>query len=284
MPTALSVELIRESYGRDGQTRKGERTYRVRFAGDGSVHSAKDAESASDGSNTIPTIGAAWSSGDPAKVKGRNATKGEQDQHTYEVTVSYSSESGSVETIENPLARPTDYSYEDESVTEPYFRDTDDAPVVNSAGDDFQDLPERERVVGNITITRNVATFNDATAQGYRDKINNADKTINGVTYLARVLRIRSWTATGPHEENDVTFWTETIKIGKRVDTWDDFFEDRGLNELEGGQPKPITDADGQAIQLPYPLDGSGAKKANATDAPAIITRKPYAAVTFPSL
>ena len=107
---------------------------------------------------------------------------------------------------------------------------------------------------------------------------------INGTTYAARTLRIAGYSASGPNVENDVTYWTETIRLAKRIEGWDDEYEDRGLNQLQDGKPKPILDAKHEPVILPFPLDGAGAALAAATDPPALILRKPYAAGGFPGL
>ena len=282
MPTCLSVQRTRTDYGRSDGTRTGTQTFLVKFQG--TDHTAKDAESADDGTSSIPAIGTRWEPGDPCKVIGRQATKSDRDQHHYDVTVSYSSKAEDErQTVENPLARPTQYSYEDGEEAEPYFRDTDDLPVTNSAGDDFQDLPQRAVSRGYVTVTRNVASYHDLTAESYRNTINSGAVTINGTTYAARTLRIAGYSASGPNIENDIEFWTETIRLAKNVEGWDDQYEDRGLNQLRNGKPEPILDAKHEPITLPYPLDGAGAARASITTPPEIITRKPYAAGGFPS-
>ena len=250
---------------------------------DDTVDDVKDAD---DGTTAIPDIGDAWAGGSSLKARGY-AIRHDYDEHPlfYEVTVNYSSKDDGSSTIENPLSRPTQYSYEDSQAQEPYFRDTDDNPVVNSAGDDFTDLPARDSAEGVIVITRNVASFNDLTAEGYRNKINSANKTINSVTYATGTLRIVGWSASGPNEENGVTFWTETIRIAKRAAGWDHVFEDRGLNQLDDDDKRiPILDANNVQVTVPYPLNGSGAAQATPATAPAVITFKPYEATSFPSL
>lgn len=277
-----SVELISEQYGVSQGTWTGTRVYAVRF--DDIEFDQDDILDADDSTTAIPSVGDAWAVGKPAKAIGKQYASSD-DQLQVKVTVNYSSkQEDQSQTIENPLSRPTQYSYSDSEVTEPYFRDTDNLPVVNSAGDDFADLPQRGRSVGTIQVTRNVASYNDGTAESYRDLINNSSRTINGTIYLANTLRIVGWGATGPHEENGTTFWTETISVAKNVNGWLDTYEDRGLNQLESGKPKPILDAKNEPVTTPYPLDGSGVAQASATTAPAIITRKPYAAGAFPSL
>jgi hypothetical protein len=57
---------------------------------------------------------------------------------------------------------------------------------------------------------------------------------------------------------------------------------DVGFNSLVGDKTlntqtlRPIVDAAGLPIKKPWPLDGSGNKKLNATDTPAVLSFAPY--------
>ena len=154
-----SVQLVSDSYGVADGTWTGRRTYTVRF--ETLSFDTADTLTADDGTTTVPSIGDAWAAGKSAKATSKEASS-TGDQLEVQVTVGYSSKAeDQQQTIENPLARPTQYSYEDGEEAEPYFRDTDDLPVVNSAGDDFQDLPQRAVSRGYVTVTRNVASYND---------------------------------------------------------------------------------------------------------------------------
>ena len=275
----VAVTIIREEYARQGAIRTGTRVYQVQV--DGLTDDAESVLSADDGTTAVDEVGDAWSATSTATCKSQKAGAFNEDQLTYEVTCEYSSKSE--EEVEDPLSRPNQYSYTSEQLTEPYFRDTDDLPVTNSAGEPYDELPQREVSRGTITITRNVASYSDVAAEGFRGLINSSDVTINGATYNARKLRITGYNASGPNEENGVTFWTETITIAKNAAGWDHLLEDRGRNELDSGKLKPILDAHGEAVELPYPLDGAGAAKAAPTDTPATRTHKPYLAGAFPT-
>lgn len=278
--SVVSVSLRDERYEFDGSGYVGQRIYRVVMDNPAS-DDATTALSATDGVVSVPAIGATWGQ---AKAVRKSAAKVAEGV-AYDVTVQYSSKSGDQpEEVENPLNRPWEYSYDDTPITEPYFFDVEGLPCANSAGEPFDTLPEREVTIGQITIVRNVASFDDSTAQGYRDKINSDSVTIRGTTYAAGQLRIRAISAQGPFEENGVTFWRETIVVAKKADKWEHKFEDRGYSELDEGKLKPILNADGEQVVRPWPLDGSGAAKASPTDEPATLVRKPYLATTLAGL
>ncbi len=282
----ISVKLKSEKVSLSSGVWSGTRVYDVESNDiDDDVLGAVNAD---DGTESIPDIGDAWKVGSVLKARGYDVSHVENDDsYYYSVTVNYSSKDDSDQvTIENPLARPTIYSYEDSLIQEPYFRDetTPNAlPAVNSAGDDFTDLPLRDRSEGVIVITRNVASFSDTAAEIYRNTVNSSSVSINGISYSAGTLRIIGWSANGPNEENGVTFDTETIRIAKRSAGWDDIYEDRGLHKLDSGKRVPILDGNNLAITVPYPLDGSGGAKTNPTDTPATITLKPYKTTSYPS-
>lgn len=274
----IEVKLIKQTYARKGNTFTGRRIYHA--YGDGSENAAT-ATIADDGTTAIPEVGDTWAA---AKASDISADEHDADPWTFVVTVDYTSSPNPSWTFpENPLSQPNKYSYTSESVTEPYFRDTDNKPVVNSAGEVYAQTPQRERSYGVITITRNVSSYDDATAESYRNLINSGSVSINGTTYAARKLRIKQYDASGPNEQNGVTYWTETIVIAKRPEGWDHVLEDRGLNELIDDELYPILDAKMDPVQLPWPLDGEGFACFNPTDTPAQRTYKPYTADNFPS-
>lgn len=276
------VTITAEDYSIAEGVHTGSRTYQV----DVTSETADDAQTvltATDGTTSIPAILDLFKAASTAKARSKKAERLNGDPYTYTVTVDYSSKGEDEDSLENPLAKPTQYAYSDESFQEPYFRDVDGVAIVNSAGEPFANLPQRDRSNGIITITRNVTSFDDGAAEAKRNTINSAAETINGVQYAARTLRIKSINGSGPREENGISHWTETTTIAKKLDTWDHFLEDRGLNELDAGELVSVKDKEGEPVVLPWPLDGTGAAKAASTDTPAQGTAKPYLAGAFPS-
>ncbi len=274
-----SVSLQSERYEYDGEGYVGEKVFRVVMT-DPANDDAVTAYSANDGTTAIPDIGDEFKAGSAAKAKSKSASRVSEGL-AYDVTVSYSSKSRDYpQTVENPKTRPWEYSYDDQTISEQFFFDETDEtplPMANSAGEPFDTLPEREVTIGQLTITRNTDSFSDSTAQSYRGKVNDAAVTINGVTYLAGTLRLRTWSARGPLVENGFTYWQEVITLAKRADGFDQKWEDRGYSELSSGKLIPIRNEAGDQVVKAWPLNGAGAKKPNATDTPAVLTRKPYA-------
>ncbi|MDF2434807.1 MAG: hypothetical protein JWP44_4438, partial [Mucilaginibacter sp.] len=79
-----------------------------------------------------------------------------------------------------------------------------------------------------------------------------------------------------------VVYYAETLTIKARHQGWHDHPLDVGYNELVGDKTKntqllrPIVDANGLPLQKPWPLDGTGKRKPNATVAPAVLDFQPY--------
>ncbi|MEM8783893.1 MAG: hypothetical protein AAGE65_13695 [Planctomycetota bacterium] len=229
---------------------------------------------------TLPAMGDAYNTGSPAIVIGKEAEL--ESPQCVKLTVSYSSKATDQATaIENPLARPTLYRYGGQPFTEPYFRDVDGEPNVNSAGEEFADLPQRQNATGVIEITDNVASFDNAANDSRRNTINGSTVAIGGQSYAEATVYVDQIEANGPFVENGVTYYTRSVRLLTREAGWDDVFEDRGLNELDGGELVPIKDQEGNQVQLPYPLNGSGSAAASPTATPAQIVRKPYVRASF---
>ena len=277
-----SVTLLSEARSRDGATFRGTRRYRVEF--DADEFSIGPAITANDGTESIPSVGDSWSAGSALEVVGYSADN-RGDPRGATVDVSYSSDQDEQDSAtEDPTTVAARITARGADQTVPYFRDESGTPklVTNSAGQAFNELPERIRPEGvEFQIVRRVSTKRTSTLWSLYWSLNNASVTIDGDTLAAgeAALSDFGYSEKKTVEKNDgttVTFFEETIKIIARP-SWDDVFEDRGLDELDAGELVQILDKDGNPVTKPYPLDGSGAAKANPTDEPAQITFKPYA-------
>jgi hypothetical protein len=209
------------------------------------------------------------------------------DLRTFHVDVEYTSKPGREATEPaNPLERPAKFSYGGSATEEDFFKDFSEEPkhVVNSAGEPFEPSPRRLVFAGTITVTRNVANFDDDDRDTYRCTMNNSAITINGVEYLGKTLLCVSISASGPNVENGITFWEEVIEIHKNPETWDLKALDYGYSEKSGTGLVKITDKANQPVSKPWPLNGSGLKQPNATDAPAEINYVRYKAEDWSGL
>jgi hypothetical protein len=248
------------------------------------------AETASDGTVTIPVGGASHPGDSSRKVKGITAKPADESNRTiFVIEVEYSDKLTDNQLQPNPLARADDISWDFDDAKEPYFIDRSTTPkaCVNSAGDRFSEFLERETGSLTATVIRNVplsgtGAYDPATAVEYKDAVNSDSITIDGATVAAGKCKMKAYTCSGKQRENGHDFRQVKFVLQFRA-SWDDVVEDRGFNEFFAPlvAPKPIVDQAAVPVTSPYPLDGSGAKKTNPTDTPATLTFVPYTKLTF---
>jgi hypothetical protein len=196
---------------------------------------------------------------------------------------------------DNPLDQPWGYNYTYQESTENYFIDRSDPngdtgtankPVVNSAGDAFQQFMTRENGMLVITLTRNVSSYSPANLDQYKHTVNMAPVTIDGTSYATGTLKLSPITATKNtvtlKNLTTVTYYAETLTFKARHEGWNQTVLDVGFHTLVGTKSnntqsiQPIVDANGTPVTTPWPLDGTGHAKPNSTDTPANLTFSPY--------
>jgi hypothetical protein len=217
----------------------------------------------------------------------------------FEVTVEYAAGDGSFAVVDNPLNRPPEVSWNANESTCAYFLDHSDPPkpVVNSAGEPFDQFLERETGELGITITMNEASFDAAAADEFSHTVNAGPVLIDKTTFAEGTLKLSPITATKVTElveTNGVaekfTYYRKTYNLKARKDGWKEKPYDVGLNE-QVGDPKagfklrPIVDATNAPVKKPWPLDGKGKKQnGDPNNTPVTLEFQPYKSVgwTFP--
>lgn len=249
----------------------------------------------SDGSTTIPARSDAHPADSAAlcyQIEAVPLMEQANDNGTmvYEVRVRYTTRQDWGSLATPPLSRPAEYSGGGQSGTESFLFDVDDVPVVNSAGDRFEDLPVRENAAQSITITRNESSLALDDFALYSHAINSDSVTILGITFDPQTLKLDppQWQRL---TEDGTTYYrvTYTLRIrplsGRYPDGWRLTLDDVGYNEktTAGGSTtvRGIVDAHGKELRRPWPLNGSGVKKTNITDAPARFYWKAYLELAF---
>lgn len=194
----------------------------------------------------------------------------------------------------NPLHRAPEYSWEYTDATEPYFIDASTkgadgkgVPVVNSAGDAFEQFMERESGELVIKMTRNEATYDAAALDVYKHTVNKFPVTLDTTTYAVGTVKLSPITATKMWErmpdDTVVVYYKRSYVFKARHEGWHDHPLDVGFNELKKRRNQddpittvPIVDANGLPLAKPWPLDGKGNKQKNVTDKPAELDFQPY--------
>jgi hypothetical protein len=236
----------------------------------------------------LPVEGDPYSDTDPRQCKTRNVSSLGTTTDFY-VTADYEpAEQGELDP--NPLARKDEISGDFGSESETYFKDHSSTPkfVLNSAGECFESFPERTTGAFGITITGNRASFSPSLYASYLrpNAVNSDSVTVRGIPIGVGEAKLTG-ISFSRQTEGAYSFWQVKWSLAL-APSWDQEINDRGYNQKVGTRLEPITVLVGAApnqvperVTKPHPLYGSGAKKTNPYDDPAVLTFKPYPARAF---
>lgn len=217
--------------------------------------------------------------------------RGPSDRH-FEVMVEFTT-LGPNDPDDNPLNQPWGFAFSYQDTTENYFIDQSTngpggvgVPVVNAAGEAFEQFYQRESGILTITMTRNEATHDAAADDQYSNTVNEGDVTLDGATLLAGKVKLSPIGAVKSYKKmrnnTTLTYYAKTYSFKARHEGWHDAPLNVGYNELTGQKTlntqglKAIVDSNGMPIKKPWPLDVNGQKKPNATDTPDALDFQPY--------
>ncbi|HEV2294098.1 MAG TPA: hypothetical protein VGR35_09580 [Tepidisphaeraceae bacterium] len=195
----------------------------------------------------------------------------------------------------NPLDRPPEISYSYTEFTKPYFMDRskpDPKPVVNTAGDPFEQYLERDDGELVINITINEPTFDVLAMDELKHTKNEGICHIDGTSFAPGTLKVSAPSAQRIIENIEgeggtiqrFKYYRVTYVVKARKKGWDDEVLSYGLSELvpdpkDPLKPKrlrPIWDGTSQSVRKPWPLDAEGKRMPNPFDKPATQTFVPY--------
>ncbi len=196
----------------------------------------------------------------------------------------------------NPLNLPPKITWDFSEATEPYFLDKSSTPkpCVTSAGELFQNFLQRETGHISCTYTVNKSSYTPQTGITYLHVVNSDAFTIDGIGITAGQAKLSGIPAAPWVTVNilvagvptSVRYREVTFKLKFKAN-WLDVVQDRGLCEIDpdhtGKLRQILKGTPPLPVDKPWPLDGSGAAKANATDTPATISLHPYATMAFAS-
>ena len=173
-----------------------------------------------------------------------------------------------------------------QSYQEELTKDADETPVVNSAGDAFENAPMIERDLLLITLVKRCRNSPVATVAELNGTINSGAESVLGVSIDARCGRV-SLEATrlfGTRSE-----WSLTIKILVNPATWDISVLQNGYryNDENGNKVKfTETTADGRVVECSTPqlLGPTGEGGDGRGRGPYYATFKPYPAASWTRL
>ncbi len=196
--------------------------------------------------------------------------RGTQHPGIFDVTIRYSNDN-TLEGDINPLARPSKYSYGFEQFQKAMNVDLAGTPIKNTADDPFTDTVEVDDSRPLIKVVRNEPYFNSLQAETFQDATNAAAVTINGRSYAARTLKMRSISGE-PQKEMGIDFYVVTYDLVVRREGWKLKLASTGYRSYDEitdeGYPCPVRDsrgvivpnesfldADGFATQSPYEME-----------------------------
>jgi len=175
------------------------------------------------------------------------------------------------------------YEWDFSEASENYFFDYSSTPkqVVNSAGDPFDSIPEREGGTITLNVTTNQATDYDCgTALQYKNYVNSDTFTVDGVSITSWQAKLSGLQISPVQYMNAVYYRTIKAVLKFKLD-WHDTFADMGYRQLVSSKLVPIIQAN-VPVDKPFPLNGSGVAQALGTKA-ASLTFAPYQTTAFGS-
>ncbi|MFO1007572.1 MAG: hypothetical protein U0929_16535 [Planctomycetaceae bacterium] len=182
-----------------------------------------------------------------------------EDGCTFKVTVTFDNDVGG-STIANPFNEPWerewDAFYEDEIL----YQDAQGRNILNVVGDPYADPVIRDKPISVLSVTGNLATYNEWTAAAYRGKC-NSDYYMGWAPGYVKCMAIK---ATYQYDENWGDYWRVTYQLGFNSSGWNVDLLEQGFNEINDQQEKVrITLDDGEYPRDPVLLDRQGKKLGN---------------------
>ena len=163
--------------------------------------------------------------------------------------------------VENPLARPRDYSIS--SNTFPWAVETDrfGNAIQNSAGDPFIPVPEIQRGGATITVGLNSSNSPSAAWIGAIGYLNASSYTVGPYVIGAGLAKLNGVSASLAYE-NGVSYWRWSLTFEYRPDGWAWVVANKGKRQTDvnnpTGQPVDIVTAAGVPVSNPVYLDAAG--------------------------
>lgn len=202
---------------------------------------------------------------------------------------------------DNPLNQAATFSWSYENTTTSYFTDNSTngpngggVPVTTSAGEAFEQLPTRDTGILVITMTRNEATHDAAADDQYSNTVNAGPVILDGTTYATGTLKMSPITAVKNIKTMrtglPITYYARTFTFKAKHEGWHDRPLDVGFNYSVGDVAKNtqnlrrICDGQGMPVAKPWPLDGKGNAKPNASDPAAVLDFQPYTSMDWTPL
>lgn len=161
--------------------------------------------------------------------------------------------------VDYPWQQPKLTSYSHSFAERLLGVDLDGNAILNSAGDNYEQVITRGVPIRRKTITYNAKSFNASNATRKLGKLSDSDKT------LCVVFDGQEQVFTNPNTNKKTKYWSvteayDTITSRDSWDTWQGMIQDVGLmcTRTSDGKRRPATDSYGHQAVSPVPLNGDG--------------------------
>lgn len=171
------------------------------------------------------------------------------------------------------LAKASRCSSRPESFTEGYVTDAEDTPVMNRAGEVFQQAPERQAAIKSYTVKKYVDATQKTAIKSAWNTNNSSSITIDGDTWAVD----EGWLADYSFEPVDGSaLWDATLLIKCKRGGWVDQPLNVGFRDADGLEIKIDSDGfpntvNGEYPSMPWPLDEDGMPKDPGAIADALL-------------
>lgn len=237
-----------------------QRTYTVPYQVESDDPAGSEAEVLTYVEGQVGLIGTAHPDDDGAFLRSIRIQEDADDGCSWSVTCEY----GPWEAREeSPLDEPPEVSIDwapRERIAE---RDYNGVAVVNSANDPFDPAIVRDDTRVVIRVSTNEAIYPLQLASAYRDTVNDAAVTIDGVTFAAKTIKAAAPKARRQYHPSVGFYWRIDYEFEIAPETWVHKQIDNGFRYLASAtvRKQALTD-DGQPVSAPVLLDGSGGRLA----------------------
>lgn len=170
------------------------------------------------------------------------------DGFQFEVVLTYGGEA-----TDNPLAEPAKYSIQYQQHEIPVEIDINGQAIVNSAGDQFQEILFKDDSRPIIRIQKNLAAFPSGIALQAKDKVNDA-------AFLGFAAgQVKFMTISGDPQTHQTIgeYYSVSIEFAVAPD-WKKHVLDQGFRYINDDEEKTHILVDNKEISQPALLDGNG--------------------------
>lgn len=292
-----SVVHVKEAFdGRGGSftgaERQFTRVFKVRF--DAADATPWDAATAADPETNVrvPNHGEPYSDQETYAVVTTINPVQQQTPYDWLVTVEYGAWRNRNPAFVPPLDAAPQVSWVPLNEQEPYAVDVENMPVINSAKQPFDPLPQRDAGPHVLTIRQPEVYHSIQKGVTYKNTINQGDWKILGYNVRDGSAKCMGITAESQRYAGFLWYWNVTYVFHLRPEPWDQDILDQGVMQLvetstgdmvlEHIWPE-LAVAGGEVVQQNVLLDGNG-KPLKPGEDPVFLKRKPYRRVSFNGL